>query len=385
MKKQPECQSSYWEYDVFLKEIDVAIIGSGLVGLNAAIYLAENYPKLKIVVLERGYLPVGASTRNAGFACFGSMTELLDDLSTQKEDEVWKLVEQRYRGLQKLRKRLGDKTLDYIPYGGFELFSKDEEDSYQECMDHMSAFNRTLSSITGAKVTFSSAEHKIKDFGLSNIKYLIHNKEEGGLHPGKMMAALQKKSRTLGITILSGVEVTHFEEDHQQVVLRFYNGQAITANRLLVATNGFAKQLLPKLGVTPARNQVFITKPIPGLQLQGTFHFDKGYIYFRNVDNRILIGGARNIDPVTEATVSFGATSVIQNYLVRFVDQYILSDTPNWEVDQSWSGIMGIGSTKKPIVSHIGRRVVAAVRLGGMGVALGSLLGEEGANLLMEC
>ncbi len=65
---------SYWEQESFFKGIDVAVIGSGIVGLTAAIHLKTLEPHSRIVVLERGALPTGASTRNAGFACFGSLT-----------------------------------------------------------------------------------------------------------------------------------------------------------------------------------------------------------------------------------------------------------------------------------------------------------------------
>jgi len=52
-------------------------------------------------------------------------------------------------------------------------------------------------------------------------------------------------------------------------------------------------------------------------------------------------------------------------------------------VDTWWSGILGIGTVKKPIVQKIAPHVAVAVRLGGMGVAIGSLVGEEGAALLL--
>ena len=85
-------QLSYWEKNTFFTEIDVTIIGSGIVGLHAAIYLKLMRPQLKVVVVDRGFLPYGASTRNAGFACFGSVSELLDDLSREDEDTVFARV-----------------------------------------------------------------------------------------------------------------------------------------------------------------------------------------------------------------------------------------------------------------------------------------------------
>ena len=108
---------SYWEKESFFKGIDVAIIGSGIVGLSAAIHLKTLEPNSRIVVLERGALPTGASTRNAGFACFGSMTELLDDLSHMSEDDVLGVVEKRWTGLQRLRSLVGDENLDFRQLG----------------------------------------------------------------------------------------------------------------------------------------------------------------------------------------------------------------------------------------------------------------------------
>ena len=87
---------SYWEYKNWITDIDFAIVGSGIVGLNCALALREKYPSASILVLEKGILPQGASTKNAGFACFGSLSELLDDLNTPKvianiNEEVSKL------------------------------------------------------------------------------------------------------------------------------------------------------------------------------------------------------------------------------------------------------------------------------------------------------
>ena len=71
---------SYWENKELIGDNDIVIIGSGITGLSTAIHLKRTSPSLKILILERGVLPWGASTKNAGFACFGSLGEVLDDL-----------------------------------------------------------------------------------------------------------------------------------------------------------------------------------------------------------------------------------------------------------------------------------------------------------------
>lgn len=91
---------SYWEVKEWFKNIDFTIVGSGIVGLNCAFYLRQKYPNAKILIIEKGVLPQGASTKNAGFACFGSLSELIDDMKRHTEEEVFNLVKKRLKGLQ---------------------------------------------------------------------------------------------------------------------------------------------------------------------------------------------------------------------------------------------------------------------------------------------
>jgi len=56
----------------------------------------------------------------------------------------------------------------------------------------------------------------------------------------------------------------------------------------------------------------------------------------------------------------------------------------SFEIADRWSGILGVGNTKQPILKQLTNDVAVAVRLGGMGIAIGSIIGERGAQLLME-
>ena len=112
---------SYWETKSWLHNIDYTIVGSGIVGLSTALFLKQRFPKSNILILEKGILPQGASTKNAGFACFGSLSEILQDLQHHTEQEVLDLVQQRVDGLKLLRQSLGDQEMNYKPYGGYEI------------------------------------------------------------------------------------------------------------------------------------------------------------------------------------------------------------------------------------------------------------------------
>lgn len=367
---------SYWEHDTWFSEVDFTIVGSGIVGLNCALNLKARFPKAKILVLERGLLPNGASTKNAGFACFGSLSEILDDLKTHSEEEVLELVKKRVSGLQLLRKNLGDEVLDYQTLGGYELFAKEDEALFQKCLSEKDRINTLLFPIFKKEV-FSL---KKNDFGFKNVQdQFIFNQFEGQLNTGKMMAALLQKTQKAGIKILNRVKVEGFSENNTSVEIITDQFQFST-KKIFIATNGFASQLGIS-AVKPARAQVLITKPIENLHINGTFHLEEGYYYFRNIDNRILLGGGRNLDLKGEETTEIGETELIQHKLEELLNSTILPNT-KFEIEHRWSGIMGVGNQKKSIVKQLLENVFCGVRLGGMGVAIGSLVGKELADLI---
>ena len=369
-------QLSYWEIKNWFTNVDFTIVGSGIVGLHCALQLRERFPESKILILEKGILPQGASTKNAGFACFGSLSEIIDDLKSHSEEEVIQLVQKRWNGLQLLRKRLGDTAIDFKPYGGYELFLKDDDATYTECLQKLPFLNEILKPLFRSDV-FSK---EIDRFAFENIKeYCIFNPFEAQIDTGNMLQALLKEAISKDILILNQAEVTSFTDKNNSVelVVKDYTFQT---KKLLFATNGFAGSLTDN-AVKPARAQVLITEPIPNLDIKGTFHLDKGYYYFRNFEDRILLGGGRNLDFEGETTTDLSQTEKIQNKLEDLLKNVIL---PNQEfkIAHRWSGIMGIGSHKNPIVTQLSENVYCGVRLGGMGVAIGSLIGKELADLI---
>lgn len=363
---------SFWETQTYFKNIDLIVIGSGIVGLNAAISFKEKNKKAKVVVLERGILPYGASTKNAGFSCFGSVSELLSDIKKNKEDDVWQTVEMRIQGLELLRKRLGDNQIDYKEFGGYELF--DNKNRFEECSDSIDYFNKKIKSYTHIKNTYSIENKKINTFQFKQIEGLIWNKKEGQIDTGKMMQNLIQLALSKGIIILNSITVSHLKDENTLVQLKTSIGE-LSAKQIIIATNGFANQLLKLKDVKPARAQVLITKPIEGLKLKGTFHYDEGYYYFRNIGKRVLFGGGRNLDFKTETTTDFNLNPKIHHQLEKLLKTIILPGVP-FEIEQRWCGIMGVGDEKKPIIKKVSPNVVCAVRMGGMGVAIGSLVGK---------
>lgn len=367
---------SYWEYKAWLSHIDFTIIGSGIVGLSCALALRKRFPKYKILLLEKGILPQGASTKNAGFACFGSISEIIADLQEQNEEEVVELVRKRWQGIQLLRETIGDAQLDYQNYGGHELFLKEQKQLFEDCMDQLPRINKLLKPVFKS----NAFETRANEFNFQNIQRLyISNPKESQIDTGKMMLALLELAQKNGITVMNGITLLGYTQLSGAVQLKTDHFECSTKN-LLLATNGFAQELL-EVNSIPARAQVLITKPIKNLSIKGSFHMDNGYYYFRNIDNRILLGGGRNLDFEGEKTQQFGLSPIIQNRLESLLSEVILPHT-QVDIERRWSGIMGIGDKKRPIVKQLSDRVYCGLRLGGMGIAIGSLVGKELADIV---
>jgi len=373
-------QLSFWEKEVYFNDVDFLIIGSGITGYSCALNIRKNNPKAKILVIERGVLPTGASSKNAGFACFGSATELIDDLSHIKESEIWETFEMRWRGLQNLRGIISDKDLDLQINGSWDLITEKENKISKETIEKISYLNENAEKITKTKNVYSIDNTTHDKFGFKNVTTSFFNKLEGQINTGSMIQKFHKVATDNDILCLFGIEALDLTDFNEYCLLQSSIGE-IKAKKVAICTNGFAKHFLPKEDVLPARAQVLITKPIKELKLKGTFHYQQGYYYFRNINNRILLGGGRNLDIKGETTTGFALTSKIQDSLKDLLNN-VISPNNNYEIDYSWSGIMGVGKSKKPIIKMTSKNIGVGVRMGGMGVAIGSLVGENLANLL---
>jgi glycine/D-amino acid oxidase-like deaminating enzyme len=371
---------SIWEKESFFAPADIVIVGSGYVGLWSAYYLKRAHPSLSITIVDRGRIPTGASTRNAGFACFGSLTELIADAKKMGEDKMLELLEMRYKGLRRIRKTFSDKKTGYKAHGGYELITPQTTDM-NELRTNIDWLNIRMKKIVKSQKAFRLQDDKIASFGFAGIQHLVETREEGQLHPGKLCQSLLRLVQSMGVNILTNFEIKSFERVNGRILLQTSPETGLTCSQLLICTNGFAGQLLPGLDIAPARGQVLVTSPIEGLPFSGSFHYEEGFYYFRNLGDRVLLGGARNLAIAEESSDEMTVTDRLQQELERFLRETVLPGK-TFSIDHRWSGIMGIGSEKMPILQQAGEGIFCAVRMSGMGVALAPVIGEKVAKLL---
>ena len=195
------------------------------------------------------------------------------------------------------------------------------------------------------------------------------------------MQALRSLATGLGVTVWGGCLVKQVDANEQYVAVEMSTGEVLRSDCVALATNGFTPHLDTRPAVQPARNQVYLSPPLRSWNWDTCIHMHQGYVYARRLHNRLLIGGGRQIALDRESTDEPGLTADIRRYLEGIANTHFgLSDKVH--LQDGWSGILGVGEAKHPEVCEIERDIYAAVRLGGMGVAIGTQVGIQLAELI---
>lgn len=370
---------SFWQNDYYFPSYDVVIVGGGFTGLTAGIELLLRKPKLKVGIIESQTHGTLASSRNAGFMCFGSPTELLTDIQAHGPSAISSLLKLKADGYTTLLKHLAGNKGIYSQTFGYELFDQSTSASALDNVhNNLPMLNELLQEATSMANYFS----KKSDFNANPSFFAVQFKKEGQIHPTAAVSVLARKFMNLGGIFHTGTAVTSWSLANQGFLLQTTLQKEIQSRRLIVANNAFATQLLPEHEVQPQRAQVLVTAPLKKLIYRGNFHMDKGYVYFRNIGNRLLLGGLRNSDFASEATSDLGLNNLIQGNLDKLLQRLLQEkETP---ITHRWSGIMGFRSGKIPSVDKHHTGIIMVAGMNGMGTLLGPALGKQAALVALQ-
>jgi glycine/D-amino acid oxidase-like deaminating enzyme len=262
--------------------------------------------------------------------------------------------------------------MDFHQNDGFEIFLNENNQLSNEVVGALHGLNIQAEQYLG----FRPYSFDTNEWGFQGVQSVIRIKGEGILHPGKMIEAWQKKCRAIGVEFRFGLNIDALDVTAPALKIK---GENVPVKNIVICTNGFARQLLPDLDVIPARNQVLVTNEILEKPWDQSFHFREGYVYLRRGGKRVLIGGGRDLFEKEESTDIIADNVDNQVYLKNFLCE--LLNKNDIKIDSSWSGIMGMGKSKGPIIQKISDGVYVGVRMGGMGVAIGTWVGKELSHL----
>jgi gamma-glutamylputrescine oxidase len=176
---------SYWENDFYFTNTHFLIVGAGFTGLWTALALRNKYPNKKILIVDQGIIPTGASGKNAGFSCFGSATELIAQAQLNGKEAMWQLTHKRFKGLQKINNTFSAASINYNNNYGYDCITKQDTELV---MESLAWLNNDFFNLTGNKNTF--VLDKLSKHGIINFDAIVKNKLEGSLHPVKLLNQL---------------------------------------------------------------------------------------------------------------------------------------------------------------------------------------------------
>ncbi len=358
-------------------EVDVAIVGSGYTGLNAAIVLAKH--GARVAVLEQETIGWGASSRNGSMLTPGLKAKTKDIrrwYGLEKARYLWQWsVDAVHHVTNIIREEQID--CDYAIHGMVCLASKP---SHNESLRAYSAYLKSEYGYDQMKWIPQEQVHT--EIG-SNAFYGAMVDDLGSrLQPAKYVFGLARVAARYGAALVENTKVIRIKRLQTGFLVHTSQGE-IKAKEVLLGTGGYTTGLVKKArwGIFPVGSYIIVTEPLPAdLQAElspkdRVFYDSKIFLnYFcLTADGRMLLGGRNNLSTHLDLTKS---ANLLQKRLLEIFPQ--LEGVP---LTHSWTGKLGISFDQMP---HIGTAdgVHYAYGYSGHGISIGSYLGKEVGELL---
>jgi gamma-glutamylputrescine oxidase len=335
------------------ERVDVAVVGGGVTGLSCARALAEAGARVR--VLEAREIGGGASGRNGGFALRG-LAVAYDELRAR---DLWHLTED---ALVRMAELAGDA---FRPVGSLNLAVTEEElERARHEHDALAGDGFAVEWVEPAALPPVLRQHFLGG---------IFHPGDGLLEPARWTRRLAALAEEAGARIAGETPVTALAGTSTRT------GRAtVAADHVVLATDGYTRGLAGEVDavVTPARNQVLATSPLPERYFEPAVYARSGYDYWQQTrEGRIVIGGWRDADLEREFTASEEVTSAIQGRIEAFLAR-LLGAVP--EITHRWAGLIGLTPDRLPLVGPLPGRdgVWAALGYSGHGNVLALACGE---------
>lgn len=334
------------------QQADVAIVGAGITGAAAALWLAR--AGARVTVLEARDIAAGASGRNAGFLANGTTESYAATIARhgrERARRIWAFTVRNHELAAGLIAQLAEQSWDcgYKRNGSLKLAASAPE----------------LTALRADEALLREDGWEVEPVGLRDIPPRLRLLYRGGsyhpangeVHPVRYVAGVTRLAVQAGATFHQQSPALSLAETEQGVTLTTSQGE-LHASKLILATNAWLPALGAQLGldwlagcITPTRGQMIATEPLDELVFPCPCAADHGYQYWRQVAGRLVVGGWRNQSFTTEEVADETPGAEVQQHLDAFVHETL--NLPNVKIAARWAGIMAFSADALPLIGHL--------------------------------
>jgi gamma-glutamylputrescine oxidase len=306
------------------EQADVLVIGGGITGVSLLHHLGKR--SIAAVLVERHHLAAGASGRNAGFLLAGvsdCYSEAVRIFGRSAARDIWSMTMENH--IEEIQAVTGHEV-GYRRKGSAVLASGERE----------------------ATQLAESADLMREDgFDCTWDGRLLTNPADGEVTPSLLVGAFARQAAPGSVR--EGVDVTAIEAGHGDVVV--HAGEAeCRAGCVILATNAYTPQLLPRVAIQPRRAQMLASEPEAARLCEQPTYSHFGYRYWRQLSTgEVLVGGWRDTAYDIEVGYDERPTTTIQSHLEAKLRHMGAAGL----VTHRWAGTMGFTESGLPLVGPI--------------------------------
>lgn len=364
-------------------QVDVAVIGAGFTGLNAALRLADQ--GLSVAVLDAEQPGWGASGRNGGFCCLGgakASDDWLDRQFGKSARLAWRGTE--VAAVQHVAELIASADVDQHSVGETWLAHRPKD---------LRSFGKDVLAVR-------------ENYGVDAVPFSREALEAEGLsagfHGGMTtpigFALNPRKYIRLLLDKLAGRSVSIYSQSPAQTLKQHNSSWSVVSDRgqiraqnVIIATNGYSSEHFPPWlagRFMPVQSNVAVTRELTEDEiarqnwssLQMCYDSRSLLHYFRLMPNNRMLFGLRG-------GLLSGARA--QARAKRRLERDFRRMFPQWgdvEFTHSWSGMVCMSRNFVPFAGRVPGHssLYAALCYHGNGVAMGSYLGRYIGDLASD-
>ncbi|WIG57480.1 MAG: hypothetical protein OJF49_000224 [Ktedonobacterales bacterium] len=334
-------------------EAEIAIIGAGITGTAAALWLAR--AGMRVAVIEGRRIAAGASGRNGGFLLSGTSESYATAIARYGHECAYRIWDFTVRNQTIAAQLVGELAeagweCGYQRVGSLRIASAEAE------LDELAA-SITLLHEDGWQAETTTRDQlpqRLRHAYLGGIYYPL----DAEIQPARFVAGIARLATQEGAAFYEKSPVTRLSVDTNGILIETEHG-SLRARQVLLAANAWLPDLAQQVGadwlaraITPTRGQMLATEPVAERIFTCPCYANEGYEYFRQLaDGRLVIGGWRNTSFDSENTADETPGNPVQDNVERFLRDILR--LPDLRVEQRWAGIMAFSADGLPFVGAL--------------------------------